>query len=200
MAANGVPPRAITVRNYHPASERQFAAIRLIYPKIAAVAGPCGTWPEDLGPSIKNKGYFENKPYWNLGCANQRNLAAMVDNPTDLVQPRPRRRPTRGAGRPLSKPTARPSRIRKNQDQRSWKMISYARQNQDEPAAPAAAEDDHIAPAPRVSVQAFLRQRGNRRGGAVRGRRPPPRQGHLKIQMGGMAAAVEAYRAAPTPT
>ena len=89
MAANGVPPRAITVRNYHPASERQFAAIRLIYPKIAAVAGPCGTWPEDLGPSIKNKGYFENKPYWNLGCANQRNLAAMVDNPTDLVQPRP---------------------------------------------------------------------------------------------------------------
>jgi len=89
MAANGVPPRAITVRNYRPASERQFAAIRLLYPKISAVAGPCGTWPEDLGPSIKNKGYLENKPYWNLGCANQRNLAAMVDNPSDLVQPRP---------------------------------------------------------------------------------------------------------------
>jgi len=53
------------------------------------VAGPCGLWPEDLGPSIKNKSYFENKQYYNFGCANQRNLAAMVDNPSDLVQPRP---------------------------------------------------------------------------------------------------------------
>ena len=32
--------------------------------------------------------HFENRPYWNFGCANQRNLAAMVDNPADLVQPR----------------------------------------------------------------------------------------------------------------
>jgi pilus assembly protein CpaD len=29
-----------------------------------------------------------NRPYWNLGCSSQRNLAAMVDNPADLVQPR----------------------------------------------------------------------------------------------------------------
>ena len=55
------------------------AAIRLNYPKISAVAGPCGLWPEDLGPSIHNKCYFENKDYYNFGCANQRNLAAMVD-------------------------------------------------------------------------------------------------------------------------
>ena len=32
--------------------------------------------------------WCENRPYWNLGCAYQRNLAAMVDNPADLVQPR----------------------------------------------------------------------------------------------------------------
>jgi pilus assembly protein CpaD len=61
----------------------------LTYPKIVAEAGPCGVWPEDLGPSIKNKSYLDNKPYYNLGCANQRNLAAMIDNPADLVQPRP---------------------------------------------------------------------------------------------------------------
>lgn len=89
LASSGVPPRGVVVRKYHPADERQFAAIRLIYPKVSAVAGPCGLWPEDLGPSIKNKGYLDNKPYWNLGCASQRNLAAMVDNPSDLVQPRP---------------------------------------------------------------------------------------------------------------
>jgi pilus assembly protein CpaD len=89
LMAAGVPPRGIIVRHYHPADPRLFASIRLTYPQIAAVAGPCGVWPEDLGPSIKNKGYFDNKPYWNFGCASQRNLAAMVDNPSDLVQPRP---------------------------------------------------------------------------------------------------------------
>ena len=89
LNAAGVPPRGIIVRQYHSADPRLFATIRLTYPRIAAVAGPCGVWPEDLGPSIKNKGYLDNKPYWNFGCANQRNLAAMVDNPSDLVQPRP---------------------------------------------------------------------------------------------------------------
>ena len=77
------------MRNYRPEDPRQFATIRLTYPRISADAGPCGVWPEDLGPSIKNKGYFENKPYYNFGCAHQRNLAAMIDNPSDLVQPRP---------------------------------------------------------------------------------------------------------------
>lgn len=89
FAAAGVPPRAINVRQYKPEDPRHMAAIRLNYPKISAVAGPCGLWPEDLGPSINNKGYYDNKPYYNFGCSNQRNLAAMVDNPADLVQPRP---------------------------------------------------------------------------------------------------------------
>jgi pilus assembly protein CpaD len=88
LAAAGVPPRGIVVRHYHPQDPRQMATIRLNYPKISAVAGPCGLWPEDLGPSIKNKSYYENKPYYNFGCAYQRNMAAMVDNPSDFVQPR----------------------------------------------------------------------------------------------------------------
>jgi len=88
LAAAGVPPRGLVVRHYHPEDPRQMAAIRLNYPKISAVAGPCGLWPEDLGPSIKNKSYYENKPYYNFGCAYQRNMAAMVDNPSDFVQPR----------------------------------------------------------------------------------------------------------------
>ncbi len=89
LSAAGVPPRGITVRHYHPEDPRQLATIRLNYPKISAVAGPCGLWPEDLGPSIKDKSYFENKSYYNFGCAYQHNMAAMVDNPADLVQPRP---------------------------------------------------------------------------------------------------------------
>jgi pilus assembly protein CpaD len=89
LASGGVPPRGISVRHYHPDDPRTLAAIRLTYPRIAAVAGPCGLWPEDLGPSILDKDYSQNKPYANFGCATQHNLAAMIDNPSDLVQPRP---------------------------------------------------------------------------------------------------------------
>jgi pilus assembly protein CpaD len=89
LAAGGVPPSAIMLRQYQPEDVRTLPAIKLSYPKIAAVAGPCGLWPEDLGPNLQNTGYNENRPYHNFGCATQRNLAAMVDNPADLEQPRP---------------------------------------------------------------------------------------------------------------
>jgi len=89
LAASGVPARAITMHNYHPDDPQTFATIRVNYPKITAVAGPCGVWPDDLGPNIDNPAYNENKPYHNFGCATQRNLAAMVANPADLEQPRP---------------------------------------------------------------------------------------------------------------
>jgi pilus assembly protein CpaD len=88
LSAAGIPPRGIVMRSYRPADPRQFATIRVSYPRIVADAGPCGTWPEDLGSSIKNKSWLENKPYYNFGCASQRNLASMIDNPADLVQPR----------------------------------------------------------------------------------------------------------------
>ena len=79
-------------------------------------------------------------------------------------------------------------------------MISYARQNPEEApeTAPPPAES-HIAPAPRVSVQAFCETVET--AAAVQSAGEDRRLGkaHLKIQMGGMAAAIEAYRAAPTP-
>jgi pilus assembly protein CpaD len=89
LAAAGVPTRGISSHYYHPDDPRTLATIRLSYARIAAVAGPCGLWPEDLGPSIQNDHHFENKSYYNFGCAYQRNMAAMVANPSDLVQPRP---------------------------------------------------------------------------------------------------------------
>ncbi len=86
LAASGVPQNAVYMRPYN-ASEPTLASIKLNYAKIAADAGPCGLWPHDLGTSL-DRAYTENQPYWNLGCASQRNLAAMVANPADLVQPR----------------------------------------------------------------------------------------------------------------
>ena len=78
-------------------------------------------------------------------------------------------------------------------------MISYARQTPDEQSAAAPPADDHIAPAPRVSVQAFCETVET--AAAVQSAGEDRRLGkaHLKIQMGGMAAAIEAYRTAPTP-
>lgn len=88
LASTGVPGHAITKRLYHPDDPRALATIRVSYPKMAAVAGPCGLWPADLGPSLDNPAYIQNKDYYNFGCATQRNLAAMVANPSDLEQPR----------------------------------------------------------------------------------------------------------------
>src|SRR5258708_22270718 len=91
LAATGVPPRGMMVRNY-PANARTLATVRVTYPKITAQAGPCGMWPEGIGPTY-NRDYFENQPHWNFGCATQRDLAAMAENPSDLVQPQPQTPP-----------------------------------------------------------------------------------------------------------
>lgn len=58
------------------------AAIRIGFTRHRAVAPECGDWSENLGRDA------ENAPYPNLGCASQRNLAAMVADPGDLVRPR----------------------------------------------------------------------------------------------------------------
>jgi pilus assembly protein CpaD len=86
LDASGVPRNVIRVRR-SPAAGSALAIIRLKYTQLTAKAGPCGMWPNDLGPN-GGEAYVENKPYWNFGCATQRNLAAMVANPADLVQPR----------------------------------------------------------------------------------------------------------------
>jgi pilus assembly protein CpaE len=79
-------------------------------------------------------------------------------------------------------------------------MTSYARQNPEEqPDNTAPHADDYIAPAPRVSVQAFCETSGT--AAAVQSAGVDRRLGkaHLTIKMGGMAAAIEAYRTVPTP-
>ena len=78
-------------------------------------------------------------------------------------------------------------------------MISYARQDAEESSAATPAADDHIAPAPRVSVQAFCETMETATAIQAAGEDRRLGKAHLKIQMGGMAAAAEAYRSAPTP-
>jgi pilus assembly protein CpaD len=87
LVSQGVPPQSIQVRPYRLNDSRTLATLRFNYPRMVASAGPCGLWPHDLG-STGDRERSENLEYWNFGCAAQRNLAAQVENPADLVQPR----------------------------------------------------------------------------------------------------------------
>ncbi len=59
--------------------------------------------------------------------------------------------------------------------------------------------DDHIAPAPRVSVQAFCETVETAASIQAAGEDRRMAKAHLRIQMGGLTAAVEAYQSSPTP-
>src|SRR3954453_9458168 len=78
-------------------------------------------------------------------------------------------------------------------------MISYARQNSEHPPEVTPPLEDHIAPSPRVSVQAFCETVETAAAVQSAGEERRLGKAPLKIQMGGMAAATEAYRTAPTP-
>jgi pilus assembly protein CpaD len=85
IVQTGVPNNGIGIRPYHPGPNH--GTLRLNYPLMVADAGPCGLWPDDLGASNDVK-HYQNQQYYNFGCSTQRNLAAMVAEPADLVQPR----------------------------------------------------------------------------------------------------------------
>src|ERR1700757_1445121 len=63
----------------------------------------------------------------------------------------------------------------------------------------AAGRDEHIPPAPRVSVQAFCET--VEPAAAIQGASEDRRmaKAHMRIQMGGLTAAIEAYQSSPTP-
>jgi len=69
----------------------------------------------------------------------------------------------------------------------------------DDSAADLVGRDEHIAPAPRVSVQAFCDTVETAAAIQAAGEDRRLAKVHLRIQMGGLAAAVEAYQNAPTP-
>jgi pilus assembly protein CpaE len=79
-------------------------------------------------------------------------------------------------------------------------MIKYAlKGGEREVVVEPAASDDHITPIPRISIQAFCETADT--ASVVQSASEDRRmaKAHLKVQMGGIAAAGEAYRSAPTP-
>src|SRR5262245_3504007 len=80
-------------------------------------------------------------------------------------------------------------------------MIRQALQIEESARAPAdtVAREEYIAPAPRVSIQAFCERVETAAAVQAAGEDRRLGKAHLKIQMGGVTAAIEAYRGAPTP-
>ncbi|MBK5959134.1 CtpF protein [Rhodoplanes elegans] len=79
-------------------------------------------------------------------------------------------------------------------------MITYQQQPAAGPDTIVAGDpDDYIAPVPRISVQAFCETA--EAAAAVQAAAGDRRmiKAHVRVQMGGMAAATEAYRSSPTP-
>src|SRR4249919_1157430 len=83
-------------------------------------------------------------------------------------------------------------------------MIKHAQQaavadNASAPAASNAAAEAHIAPAPRISLQAFCETVESAAAVQAAGEDRRLAKAHVKIQMGGIGAAIEAFRSSPTP-
>jgi pilus assembly protein CpaD len=64
------------------------APVRLSFTGVKAeVAGRCGEWPDDLASGASLDGW-QNRAFWNFGCANQATLSAQLADPRDLLSPR----------------------------------------------------------------------------------------------------------------
>src|SRR5271155_3681884 len=70
---------------------------------------------------------------------------------------------------------------------------------QDAVPADVAGRDERIAPAPRVSIQAFCETVETAAAIQAAGEDRRMAKAHLRIQMGGLVAALEAYQSSPTP-
>ena len=87
LAATGVKGD-LEVGSYKVSTPGLAAVLRISFNKLQAkVASKCGDWPEELG-SGSTTSEWENRSYYNMGCASQTTLSAMIDDPRDLVRPR----------------------------------------------------------------------------------------------------------------
>ena len=78
----------VEITGYPIADPALASSLHLSY--VALAARPttrCGEWPDDLG-SGTTLHTWDNRTYYNFGCASQTTLAAQVANPQDLVKPR----------------------------------------------------------------------------------------------------------------
>ena len=208
VSSSPTPPRAAPRR-----------PLRLSYLHYVAEGPACGRWPTNLAARRRNLNYD------NFGCAQQRNLAAQIANPADLLGPRSmtpsdaerravvigqirrtarsplRQRPpeqtigTRSQGGILRSAHEQASVFHDRRATRS-PDVSWCRWAAPRTIAPAHAK---ARPIPRISIQAFCENVATAEvvQGATGDRRLA--KSHVSVHMGGAPAAVAHYHESPTP-
>jgi pilus assembly protein CpaD len=91
LVSGGVSPKRIATRGYPVQDATVSAPVRLAYSGMQARVGPCGQWTDNInggGSGTRHDPHLNNTQYRDFGCATQANLAAIVDNPSDLLYPR----------------------------------------------------------------------------------------------------------------
>lgn len=87
LAASGVGN--LHVVTYNGAPDSLASPVRLTFAKLQAKVGTqCGDWSQDIGGIAATTEGWQNKPYWNYGCAYQNAFANQVADPIDLQRPR----------------------------------------------------------------------------------------------------------------
>ncbi len=79
LTSRGVPAEAIQLTYATDAEAAKHGRAIMQFPIYVALADECGTWKDRVEFTPLNENAY------NFGCATQRNIAAMVVNPRDLV-------------------------------------------------------------------------------------------------------------------
>ncbi len=75
------PESSVSIEPYYADRDPQ-PPVRISYVRYVAEGPQCGKWPTNIAETSRNLNYED------FGCAQQKNLAAMVANPADLLGPR----------------------------------------------------------------------------------------------------------------
>ena len=81
LADKGFNESSVSIEPYHADGDPQ-PPLKISYLRFAAEGPECGKHPGNLAETSRNLNYED------FGCSQQKNLAAMVANPADLLGPR----------------------------------------------------------------------------------------------------------------
>ena len=81
LSEYGLDDTRVTIQPYHTEGDHH-PPIKLSYARFVAEGPECGQFPANISKDDRNL------PYHNFGCSLQRNFAAQVANPADLLGPR----------------------------------------------------------------------------------------------------------------
>jgi pilus assembly protein CpaD len=81
-AESGVDPVDVMPQSYKVPAGEPSSPVTVSFTRFVASVGPCADWTRNYGSTLRNT------EIPSFGCATQNNIAAMLEDPHDLVGPR----------------------------------------------------------------------------------------------------------------